>query len=94
MFSVYPWGGWIVDKNKRLQDNEKGYLKQTQKQKIAAIRDKGSLVPLKWRAVSEKRAAREAITQNYKNRKDMIRSFKTVVNAQERYVASHLCMYV
>lgn len=34
--------------------------------------------------MNEKRAAREAITQNYKNRKDMIRAFKTVVNAQER----------
>lgn len=73
-----------TEQNRRLQDNEKGYLQQTQKNKIAALRNRSHLVPLKWRAVNEKRAAREAITQNYKDRKEMIRAFKTVVNAQER----------
>ena len=36
--------------------------------------------------MNEKRAARDARVENYKNRKDMIRAFKTVVNAQERLV--------
>ena len=74
----------VTESSWRLQDNEKRYLQQTQKNKIAAIRDKSNLVPLKWRAANQRRAAREAITENYKNRKDMIRAFKTVVNAQER----------
>mmetsp|Transcript_17038 Transcript_17038/g.32074 ORF Transcript_17038/g.32074 Transcript_17038/m.32074 type:complete len:679 (-) Transcript_17038:95-2131(-) len=74
----------LADKDRRRQDAEKRYLQQTQKQKIAAIKNKNCLVPLKWREVNEKRAAREAIIQNYKNRKDMIQAFKTVVNAQER----------
>lgn len=72
------------DEKRRLQDGQPSYLQQTQKQKIAAIKNNSCLIPLKWKQVNEKRAAREAITQNYKNRQNMIQSFKTVVNAQER----------
>lgn len=71
-------------KCKESQGPRKGYLQDIQKNKVAAIRNNKNLIPLKYRQVREKKAARDAIADQFQRRKEMIRAFKTVVNAQER----------
>ncbi len=77
--------GLTEEHDRRIQDNQPSYLKDIQKNKIAAIRDKNCLIPLKWKKVNEKRALREESIENFNRRKEMMQSFKTVIIAQERY---------